>query len=441
MKIPEIKEITQYKNPNMDVFKLSDNIKALVLENDLQPIAQLTIAFSSGSVIEPIPGLANFTMQMILQGTTTKTAEQISEIAENKGMKLSSKASWDESYVTINFLAEFSETAFELIADCLLNPKFSADEIEGMKIKTLSNLEMRLSEPEYSAHLGFSYNYFNGHSYGHPHLGTRQSISSITIEDCKEIYRKLMLGKIYIIAAGNISKAQVEDFGAQYLTFNYHPEDSGVSTFLGNQNNKIYLIEKQDAAQSYVSMGIRAIGRKEENYPQFQLLNTVFGGYFGSRLNKIIREEKGFTYGVHTFNDARKYSSVLRISLGTSPEHLGEIMNIIEAEIEKLQVSLIGEEEILTAKNYIAGSFLRNSETVFQSASLMLSTLINEIPIDFYETFIKKIALTTPEDLLRTAQTVLADYKYTTAISGDIAAMSDSLKSFNNKEVFTLPDL
>jgi predicted Zn-dependent peptidase len=441
MKIPEIKEITQYKNPNMDVFKLSDNIKALVLENDLQPIAQLTIAFSSGSVIEPIPGLANFTMQMILQGTATKTAEQISEIAENKGMKLSSKASWDESYVTINFLAEFSETAFELIADCLLNPKFSADEVEGMKIKTLSNLEMRLSEPEYSAHLGFSYNYFNGHSYGHPHLGTRQSISSITVEDCKEMYRKLMLGKIYIIAAGNINKEQVEDFGDKYLTFNYHPEDSGVTTFLGNQNNKIYLIEKQDAAQSYVSMGIRAIGRKANNYPQFQLLNTVFGGYFGSRLNKIIREEKGFTYGVNTFNDARKYSSVLRISLGTSPEHLGEIMNIIEAEIEKLQVSLIGEEEISIAKSYIAGSFLRNSETVFQSASLMLSTLINEIPIDFYETFIKKIAVTTPEDLLKTAQTVLADYKYTTAISGDIAAMSDSLKSFNNKEVFTLPDL
>ncbi|MEI6091234.1 MAG: pitrilysin family protein [bacterium] len=441
MKIPEIKEITQYKNPIMDIFKLSDNIKALVLENDLQPIAQLTIAFSSGSVIEPIPGLANFTMQMILQGTTTKTAEQISEVAENKGMKLSSKASWDESYITVTFLAEFSETAFGLIADCLLNPKFNANEVEGMKIKTLSNLEMRLSEPEYTAHLGFSYNYFNGHSYGHPHLGTRQSISSITVEDCKEMYRKLMLGKIYIIAAGNINKTQVEDFGDNHLTFNYHPEDNGVSSFLGNQDNKIYLIEKQGAAQSYLSMGIRAIGRKEENYPQFQLLNTVFGGYFGSRLNKIIREEKGFTYGVHTFNDARKYSSVLRISLGTSPEHLGEIMNIIEAEIEKLKMTLISEEEILTAKNYIAGSFLRNSETVFQSASLMLSTLINEIPIDFYETFIKKIAVTTPEDLLKTAQTVLNDYKYTMAISGDIAAMSDSLKSFKNKEVFALPDL
>ncbi len=441
MKIPEIKEITQYENPEMDVFSISDNIKALVLENNLQPIAQLTIALSSGSVIEPKPGLANFTMQMLLQGTAKRTAEQISELAENKGIKMSSKASWDESYVTVTFLAEFSDTAFELISDCLLNPQFSADEVEGMKIKTLSHLEMRLSEPEYSAHLGFSYNYFNGHSYGHPHLGTRKSINTFTVEDCKEMYRKLVLGKIYIIAAGNINKTQIEEFGDKYLTFNYHPEDSGVTTFSGLQHNKIYLIEKADAAQSYVSMGIQAIDKKSEIYPQFQLLNTVFGGYFGSRLNKIIREEKGFTYGVHTFTDARKYSSVLRISLGTSPEHLGEIMNIIEAEIDKLKMILIGDEEILTAKNYIAGSFLRNSETVFQSASLMLSTLINDLPLDFYETFIHKIALTTPDDLIKTANLVLNNYKYTTAISGDIAAMNDSLKSFNNLEVFTLPEL
>lgn len=441
MKIPEIKEITQYKNPDIDIVTISDNIKALVLENDILPIAQLTIALSSGSVIEPIPGLASFTMQMIMQGTEKRTAEEISEIAENKGIKLTSKAQWDESYISINFLSEFSETAFELIADCLLNPKFSAEEIEGMKIKTLSNMEMRLSEPEYSAHLGFSYNYFNGHSYGHPQLGTRQSISSITTEDCKEMYRKLMLGKIYIIAAGNISKAQVEDFGSKYLTFNYHPEDNGVSAYEGHQKSKIYLIEKQGAAQSYISMGISAIDKKDEAYPQFQLLNTVFGGYFGSRLNKIIREEKGFTYGVHTFTDARKYSSVLRISLGTSPEHIRDIMNIIEEQIEKLKISLIGDEEILTAKNYIAGSFLRNSETVFQSASLMLSTLINELPLDFYETFIKKIALTTPDELIQTANKVLDNYKYTTAISGDIAAMTDSLKSFNNIELYTLPDL
>jgi predicted Zn-dependent peptidase len=410
-------KIEIFKIPPYEIEK-KGNLTKIQYFNDIQPLEMMVVAFPMGSFEEEIPGLANLTMQMLLNGTKKYSATEIAAKAEEKGIRLNTAANWDDSFFSAYCLKEHHETAAELMIECLKNPSFFEDELERQKKKTISALELKMSEPDYLSALTFLDTYFKGSKYGHPRNGTIESISKITVEDCKKFYNKLINTEMYLVASGDFDKASISKVADNLRTENdifVRPAEDFIRPKLEYSVN---IHDKKDAPQSSIIAGIPALDKLDEDYPIMQVVNTVYGGYFGSRLNQILREDKGYTYGIYSRIDSRKYTSVLKISTDADNKYVSEILPEIIRQSKIISTKPIDSEELMTAKNYILGSFLRSTETPFQVAGLLRSIHVNDFPMDYFEKYISKINNTNKDDFLRVAKRQFQGNEFTFAIAG-----------------------
>jgi predicted Zn-dependent peptidase len=410
-------KIEIFKIPPYEIEK-EGNLTTIQYFNDIQPLEMMVVAIPMGSFEEEIPGLANLTMQMLLNGTKKYSATEVAAKAEEKGIRLNTAANWDDSFFSAYCLKEHHETAAELLIECLKNPSFYEDELERQKKKTISALELKMSEPDYLAALTFLDVYFKGSKYGHPRNGTIESISKITIEDCKKFYEKLMNTEMYLVASGDFDKTSVAKVAAELRTENDIFVRTPQDIIRPDLKYSVNIHDKKDAPQSSIIGGIPAIDKLDEDYPIMQVVNTVYGGYFGSRLNQILREDKGYTYGIYSRIDSRKNTSVMKINTDTDNKYVSEILPEIIKQAEIISTQKIDSEELTTANNYILGSFLRSTETPFQVAGLLRSVHVNNFPKDYFDTYIAKINATTEEDFLRVAKRQFEGKKFTFAIAG-----------------------
>ncbi len=412
-------------NDKIEIFKIppyefekKGNLTTIQYFNDIQPLELMVVAFPMGGFEEEIPGLANLTMQMLLNGTKKYSATELSAKAEEKGIRLNTAANWDDSFLSAYCLKEHHDTAAELMIEALKNPAFDEEELERQKKKTISALELKMSEPDYIAALTFLDVYFKGSKYGHPRNGTIESISKIRVEDCRKFYEKLMSTKIYLVVSGDFDKESIAKVADSLRTENdiFMPP---VEDFIcPNLKYSVNIHDKKDAPQSSVIAGMPALHRLDDDYPIMQLVNTVYGGFFGSRLNQILREDKGYTYGIYSRIDSRKHSSVLKINTDADNKYVNEILPEIIKQADIIATQKIDIEELTTAKNYLLGSFLRTTETPFQVAGLLRSIYLNDFPEDYFDNYIAKINGTTEGEFLRVAKRQFEGKEFTFAIAG-----------------------
>lgn len=411
-------KIDLIKIPKHEIHKIG-NITNVNYFDDFQPLEMLKIFIPVGSFEEPIPGLAMLTMQMLLNGTKKYTANEISSKTEEKGIRISSFSNWDNSMLSVFFLKEHFETAKEILTSCFLEPAFDEDEIERQKKKTMSAIELKLVEPEYLASLTFLGKFFADTPYGHARNGTIESIKSITKDDCVNFYNKLMEQEIFFSVTGDFQDSHVSS-----VINTIKKDKPGIE--LAKQDfispklpYSLTIADRPDATQSSVIAGLPAINRFDQDYPSLQVLNVIYGGYFGSRLNQILREEKGYTYGIYSMVDSRKNTSLMKIASDLDNQYLDKMLPVLSDEAKKLMNEPVPEEELLTARNYMLGSFLRNTETPFQISAIINSIYINNLPVGYYENYVDKINKTSIEDIQKIAIKHFAKKEFTIAIAGN----------------------
>jgi predicted Zn-dependent peptidase len=415
----------------IDIFKIpeyqvstSANITNILYKNNIQPLLMMVLAFPVGCYEEKIPGLANITMQMLLTGTKKYSATEISKLSDEKGIRLNSMANWDDSFISTYCLSEHYEVAKELLIESFKNPTFDEAELDRQKKKAIAGIELKMSEPDYLAQIGFISKYFSGTNYGHPRRGTMETINSITIDDCKDFYNTISNSKAYFVVAGDLIEKKVLELSA-VLQNNTAISNIITGNFISPiLEPSITIIDRKDAPQASLIAGLNAMPRLDIDYPILQLVNTIYGGYFGSRLNKILREEKGYTYGIHSGIDSRRYASVMKISSDTDTKHVSKMLPVLFQEADKLMNVRVDDEELTTAKNYVLGAFLRNTETPFQVAGLIRSIHLNEFTEDYFDNYLTKISEVTAEDLQRVVAKHFTGNNFTISISGDEKQLS-----------------
>lgn len=430
----------KFSFPDFKLFLLPGGIKIYYLRDATTPLVNFKLMSHKGAYSDTTAGVANFAMSMLNCGTSTRSATDISKHIDYLGSSFYNYANWDESLIGFSCINTNFDKIFSLLIDLVYGSTFHEDEIERNRRKILAAIQSNMAEATYLSSVAFSEAMFESHVYGHPKIGNISSISSIGREELLKFYEDKFLAseKVFFIT-GNIEEEKIipliEDKFSKKLNsiIDIDKEDETLQKI--DFTKKIVISEKKDAVQTNIRIGKLTISPNHQDSIAFQIANTIFGGYFLSRLNHRLREDLGFTYGVHSFKDNRKFANVHAINTNVNTNNTNQTLKEIFTIAKNYSENPASEEEINRAKQYIMGSFSRAIETSKQVSSLLLNIETLGLDIDHYSKFFDSIADIDNEQIFNAQKKYFNFDKYVLSVSGNKEELISQLKEFGDIDI------
>lgn len=345
---PPIQPLARVTLPAADVQALASGARLHVLANDAQPVVRLQVVFRAGKVAEPQPGLASLTARMLLEGTTTRTARQIADEVAFYGASLECDAGFDRSTLTLYCLTRYLPTLLPLVLDVLTNPAFPAAELEQLKTRTIQNVRVERKKTSYLASERFNELIFGADTpYGRAFDSA--AYQALTAEEAQAFHQAAYaFGNAEIFLCGDVAAERelvATAFGTATTATVALPATAS-ATETTPDNSTPNRVPVAGSLQASIRMGRRWPSPSHPDTHRLKLLVSVLGGYFGSRLMRNIREDKGLTYGIYASVAPREFGTSLVIGTDVKGESADFAVSEIENELRQLQEELIPTEEL-----------------------------------------------------------------------------------------------
>jgi zinc protease len=403
----------------------------------------MEVMIRAGSAYDPAgkEGLANFTADLITEGTESKSATEIAEAIEFVGGTLSAATGFDASYISCEILKKDFELGVSLLSDILLHPAFPAEEIERQRSQILTSITGNRDRKENIAEKNFQEVLFGDHPYSHPIIGLKKSVQEISRDDIVDFYRSFYRpNNSTIVIAGDVDRAEVVDamnrsLGGWESALITPPVRSEVERPSGY---RIRLVNKPDVTQSEIRIGYPGIIRKDPDYFPLLLMNYTLGaGDFSSRLMQTVRSEMGLTYGISSYLGARVLRGPFTISTFTRTETTGEAIRAIFGEVEKMRREGITETEFRNARARFIGGFPLSIETPSQVAGKIVEADLYGLGEEYLARYTTSIDRVTLEEVNAVASDFLRTEDLVIVVVANAEQVRDELKKFGEvEEVF-----
>ena len=384
-------------------------------------VFKLDIVFpKSGYGVTGNKFIASYAIDLLLSGTKSKTSSEIATEIDFHGGFVFKNSDYYTSSLTIYGMNEKFITLLNLVKEYYQNCIYSLDELNVFKDRKISELNINLNKTSFLANRGINQLILgDNHPYSKPvdHEIIR-SIESSQLIEFKEKY----LTEPYFIYTGSAS-VEVEK---SILNLGFELKDAVIGDYEETLPLEMLEIEKkinkQDSTQSSIRLGKILPSREHKDYFKISMCNLILGGYFGSRLMKNIREEKGLTYGIHSSVTPFKNFSLFKISSECNSDLSETVRQEIYNEIKVLQTEPVGEEELTTAKNYLSGHLMRNFDGAFNISDRFkgVMELDTKEPDLYYKNYFETINKITSEEIRETANNYLNVNTLKYCISGAI---------------------
>lgn len=409
MKIPKIHPIDKISFTPPEAILLSNQLQLYGFNGAKNDILRLELVFDSGRWTEPAPLIAESVAKLFKSGTSSQNSFELNEAIENYGSTIRASAGYNTFTISVYCLNRFLAPTLQLLRTCLTDIVFPQKEIDLMQQNALARLKVSKEKNDYLAEVAFKKNIYGAqHPYGYE--TTETAIQQISQALLFQFYKNdLQLNNATLFIAGKYGTTEL-NLIEQYL--GTLPTASKKAQKMKPEIHNNFLqqkisIQKPNSVQASIVIGKTFFNKHHADYPAFLLLNTIFGGYFGSRLMSNIREEKGLTYGIYSSLAALKYAGTFSIQTDTNLENLEICLREIYMEMERLQNMLIDEHEITLARNYLLGKFLGRTDGPFNQIEVFKSYSIEEVPIHKFEAFVETIRQTDALSLQQLAQQYL----------------------------------
>lgn len=337
---------------------------------------------------------------MLTEGTGTLTAAQIADKIDFYGAFLQVDFSYDHSQVTLYTLTKHLKATLPVIKDILTNSVFPEKELETYKRNQQQKLQVSLQKNDFVARREFNKALYGDTIYG---LAAQpEDFQSLKREDLQAAFSEMYQpGNCNIIIAGKadpeILKAVTETFEGTWGQVS-KPADTTQPQLQPSAEKFIYK-EKADALQSAIRIGTPFVNRTHPDFPALQVLNTVLGGYFGSRLMANIREDKGYTYGIGSGMSSFKQTGSFFIASEVGADVCNAAVAEVEKEVNLLKTDLILDEELSLVRNFMLGSLLGSLENVLSHADKFKNLYFAGLDYDYYERYTQTVKNITAEDI------------------------------------------
>ena len=409
---PEIKSIRSIKTG----FPVNDqNIFRL---NSEEGVFKLEIVFPSagyGSIENKFHGL--YATDLLLSGTASKTAHKIAEEIDTLGGFVFKGCDYYSASVTIFGINENLPRLLHIVKDAVDNCVFSQSELEVYKSRKLSELNINLSKTNYLANRSINC-LVMGDSHPYSRYSTEDTINSVDSQALKA-YKELYFRMPYFIFTGQESTPLEEILSnAGFLQTQYLPLSSPDTQ--PSEKGTEEVIAKAGSTQNSIRMGKMLPSRKHKDYFTISLFNLILGGYFGSRLMKNIREEKGLTYGIHSSITPFKDYSLFKISSECNSKLSLQVKQEIFNELHRLQNHLVEIEEFTVAKNYLLGALARSFDGAFNISERLKAHLDLQSDNEYYTRYFDAINSISPEEILSCANNYFSIDTLKYCVAGEV---------------------
>ena len=375
------------------------------LESTEAEIIRIDIVFQAGSRFQPANFIAGCTNSLLVEGTQKRSGSEIAEVTDYYGSYIYPFYDRDEAGITGFFLQKYARENFELIAELLMEPVFPQEEIDIFKVKKHQQLILDQQKPESIARRDFIESLFGAdHPYGiHGNIQDLDLLNRDQLVDFHQRYYTPQTAHMILTCHDFEKNCAVLD-----EIFNRKPaeipvyEKSELATPPVTAGFR-YLPVRQ-ATQVAIRLGQLMPGPHHPDYIKISMVNTLLGGYFGSRLMQNIREEKGLTYSIGSAIVSYKEASFLTISSSVSRDLYQLAIDETINEINKIREELMPEEELHILKNYLTGEFQRQLDGALTTADTLKTLLSSGLEPDYLSRFLSELREITPEIIRETAQ-------------------------------------
>jgi len=401
---PDYKAIDHINLIHPEHTKLGNGCNVYCFNSGDQELVRIEWIFNNLR-FNPAKPLLNMAVNTMLNdGTKTLTGAQIADKIDFYGAFLQVEYGYDHSEVTLYSLNKHLPSTLPVIMDILTNSIFPEKELETFIRNQQQKLQVSLQKNDVLARRNFNKALYGDTIYGY----------AAVADDYKTLHRDDMLvhyqqmyqpSNCTIVIAGKIEQ---ETLDLLKDTFDNNWTNSEKTADINQPElnpsaEHFYFTEKPEALQSAIRMGMPLINRTHPDFPSLQVLNTVLGGYFGSRLMANIREDKGYTYGIGSGMSSLKHAGALFIATEVGADVCKAAISEIEKEINILKTELIPEEELTLVRNYMLGSLLGSLENVFSHADKFKNLYFSGLDYEYYDNYTETIRNITSDDLIKLA--------------------------------------
>jgi zinc protease len=376
-----------------DKFNLSNGIQAHWIKMGQADIFKIELIFNAGYYEQPANLVASFTNHLLKEGTASLTSADIAATIDFYGSSLSIDTDKDRAGISLYAQTKHLKYLLPVLAEIVFQPSFPKEEFNILLQNKRQQFLVDMQRVSYLAGRKMQeLLYGKNHPYG---LTLEEpDFDKITLSQITGFYnQKYTPDQCTLIIAGPDYPELPELLNTHLGKYKRKPSKSGNPTISFDRlpAGEDFFVPKDGALQNAIRIGTRSITPAHHDYTALKVLNTLFGGYFGSRLMKNIREDKGFTYGIGSALLSYNHTGAFVIYTETGAKVSKPAMNEIFLELEKLQSGSFDPEEVRLVKNYMIGSFLRSIDGVFEVAARYKEQLFYHLPANYYKRTLKEI--------------------------------------------------
>lgn len=418
--------------PQKQEFKLPNGIAVTLIPFGEVPKVTINVVERCGNLNEKENQvwLADLTGEMMREGTSTRTAEQVAREAAGMGGNVNVNVNADLTTISGDVLSEFGPQLMRLLGDLVLHPLFPESELARIKNDQLRQLSVSKTQPGNLALEEFRHMLYPDHPYGRV-FPTQEMIEKYTIGDVRDFYKNNFgAQRTSIYVAGKFDSKAVE--AAIRETFSGWEKGPAIYVNVPKPVAKkaFGLVERTGAPQSTIYVGIPVLIPTDKDFLKMVVTNSLLGGSFASRITSNIREKKGYTYSPFSQISTRYHDSYWVEIADVGTEVTGPALKEILGEVKRLAGEPPPEDELKGIQNYMAGTYVLQNSTR-QGIIAQLSNLnLQGLPESYLMNYVKNVFAVTPEDVRHMTQKYLRADDMTLVIVGDKTKVEEQITDY-----------
>lgn len=412
--------INKTENLNLrhpQLYHLSNGIPVYDINMGTLPVVKIEIVFFAGRPFENKPLASRTTASLLKEGSQKYDSSEIANLFDYYGGSLSIPVSMDTSNVLVYSMTKHLDKLLPIVADILTNPTFPQKELDLYISRSKRRLQLDLSKNDVIAYRTITEKIFGeDHPYGYN--SQPDTYARIKREDLLEHFENnFTAGNCMIFVSGDtgeVLRLKLE----QYLGSIPRGPKRIVKLSTSKPEAQKIKINRPGTIQSAIRIGKLLFNKNHPDYNGMYVLNTILGGYFGSRLMENIREQKGYTYNIYSMHDAFLQDGYFYVGTDVGKEFVEDTVKEIYFEMKRLQTDLVDTEELEMVRNYLLGNLLTNLDGPFNVAEVVKTFLQEGMSLENFDKLVETINTINAEEIKRLAQTYLSPSEMVEVIVG-----------------------
>jgi predicted Zn-dependent peptidase len=427
-----------FQFPRFERQELSNGLGLIAVHLPGRQLVTASLVLASGAVDEPaeLAGVTSLMARALTEGTERHDAIELTEAAERLGASLHAEAGWDGLSISVDVPAERLSGALALAAEVATVPTFPDADVERMRDERLNDLLQAKADPRRRADDGFVETiYAPGSPYGRPSAGTEETVARLDADATRALHRRrLDPARMTLIVGGDL-EAVGEDVRsiaeARFGAWAPNPDAEPATTpdvRAAREERIVRVIHRPGSVQTEIRVGHVGLARRIPDFHAVSVMSAILGGLFNSRLNRKLREEKGYTYGAGAGFDLRRGTGPFAVRAAVNTEVTVPAVEDMLAELEAMRSGPPTRDELHAARDYLVGVFPLRFETPPAVVGAIAGLLIHGLPLDELDRYRPGIEAVTDADVHATAERHIRTSEVAVVLVGDADAILPALE-------------